>query len=151
MSLLIKTVQKLLDRDLTVLEKEISSYPSDAELWKVAGDIKNPAGNLCLHLCGNLQYYIGAVLGNSGYVRNRDAEFSTKGLSKEELLNEIAKTRKAVSKALENLNPNVLETIYPVEVFKDPMTTGYFLIHLCAHLGYHLGQINYHRRLLQML
>lgn len=150
MSLLIKTVQKLLDRDLAVLEKEISSYPSDADLWKVAGDIKNPAGNLCLHLCGNLQYYIGAVLGNSGYVRNRDAEFSTKGLSKEELLNEIAKTRKAVSKALENLNPTILETIYPVEVFKDPMTTGYFLIHLSAHLGYHLGQINYHRRLLQM-
>lgn len=150
MSLLIKTVQKLLDRDLAVLEKEISTYPSDAELWKVAGDIKNPAGNLCLHLCGNLQYYIGAVLGNSGYVRNREAEFSTKGLSKEELLNEIAKTRKAVSKALENLNPTVLETIYPVEVFKDPMTTGYFLIHLSAHLGYHLGQINYHRRLLQM-
>ncbi len=150
MSLLIKTVQKLLDRDLAVLEKEISSYPSDAELWKVAGDIKNPAGNLCLHLCGNLQYYIGAVLGNSGYVRNRDAEFSTKGLSKEELLNEIATTRKAVALALENLNPNVLETIYPVEVFKDPMTTGYFLIHLSAHLGYHLGQINYHRRLLPM-
>lgn len=150
MSLLIKTVQKLLDRDLAVLEKEISSYPSDAELWKVAGDIKNPAGNLCLHLCGNLQYYIGAVLGNSGYVRNRDAEFSTKGLTKEELLNEIATTRKAVAAALENLNPTVLETNYPVEVFKDPMTTGYFLIHLSAHLGYHLGQINYHRRLLQM-
>lgn len=150
MSLLIKTVQKLLDRDLAVLEKEISSYSSDADLWKVVGDIKNPAGNLCLHLCGNLQYYIGAVLGNSGYVRNRDAEFSTKGLSKEELLNEIATTRKAVSKALENLNPTVLETIYPVEVFKDPMTTGYFLIHLSAHLGYHLGQINYHRRLLPM-
>ncbi|NOS92497.1 MAG: DinB family protein [Cyclobacteriaceae bacterium] len=149
MSLLIQTVQKLLDRDLAVLEKEISFYATDADLWKIAGDIKNPAGNLCLHLCGNLQYYIGAVLGNSGYVRNRDAEFSTKGLSKEQLLNEIAKTRKAVAAALENLNPTVLETIYPVEVFKDPMTTGYFLIHLSAHLGYHLGQINYHRRLLQ--
>lgn len=150
MSLLIKTVQKLLDRDLAVLEKEISLYTVDADLWKVAGDIKNPAGNLCLHLCGNLQYYIGAVLGNSGYVRNREAEFNTKGLTKEELLNEITKTRKAVAVALENLNPTVLETIYPVEVFKDPMTTGYFLIHLSAHLGYHLGQINYHRRLLQM-
>jgi uncharacterized damage-inducible protein DinB len=151
MSLLIQTVQKLLDRDLAVLEKEISLYTSDSGLWKVAGDIKNPAGNLCLHLCGNLQYYIGAVLGNSGYIRNRDAEFSTKGLTKEELLSEIAKTRKAVSLALQNLNPALLETTYPVEVFKDPMTTGYFLIHLSAHLGYHLGQINYHRRLLQML
>ena len=151
MSLLIQTVQKLLDRDLAVLEKEISLYTADADLWKVAGDIKNPAGNLCLHLCGNLQYYIGAVLGNSGYVRKRDAEFSTKGLSKEQLLSEIAKTRKAVALALDNLNSSVLETIYPVEVFKDPMTTGYFLIHLSAHLGYHLGQINYHRRLLQML
>jgi hypothetical protein len=150
MSLLIQTVQKLLDRDLAVLEKEISLYSSDAGLWNVAADIKNPAGNLCLHLCGNLQYYIGTVLGNSGYVRNRDAEFSTKGLTKEELLNEISKTRKAVALALENLNPTALETTYPVEVFKDPMTTGYFLIHLSAHLGYHLGQINYHRRLLQM-
>ncbi len=150
MSLLIQTVQKLLDRDLAVLEKEISLYSSDAGLWNVAADIKNPGGNLCLHLCGNLQYYIGTVLGNSGYVRNRDAEFSTKGLTKEELLNEISKTRKAVALALENLNPTALETTYPVEVFKDPMTTGYFLIHLSAHLGYHLGQINYHRRLLQM-
>ncbi len=150
MSLLIQTVQKLLDRDLAVLEREISQYPSDAGLWKVSCDIKNPAGNLCLHLCGNLQYYIGAVLGNSGYVRHRDAEFSTKGLNKEELLSEIAKTRKAVTEALENLNPTALETTYPLEVFKDPMTIGYFLIHLSAHLGYHLGQINYHRRLLQM-
>lgn len=150
MSLLIQTVQKLLDRDLAILEKEISQYLSDTGLWKVAGDIKNPAGNLCLHLCGNLQYYIGAVLGNSGYVRDRDAEFSTKGLTKAELLTEIAKTKKAVSSALQKLNPTELETTYPVKVFKDPITTGYFLIHLSAHLGYHLGQINYHRRLLQM-
>jgi uncharacterized damage-inducible protein DinB len=145
---ILTSVQELMLRDLSKLRQEINAYPSDDQLWIIAGDIKNSAGNLCLHLCGNLQHYIGAVLGQSGYVRNRDAEFSTRGLSKTALLKELDATLNIVPKTLATLNPELLDQQYPEDVFGKSMTTGYFLIHLAGHLNYHLGQINYHRRLL---
>jgi uncharacterized damage-inducible protein DinB len=148
MSLLINTVRELMLRDLVKLRKEIEAYPTNESLWTIQGEIKNPAGNLCLHLCGNLQHYMGAVLGKSGYVRNRDAEFSTRGLTKETLLKEIDTTLSIVPKTFENLEPSHLDQEYPENVFNRPMTTGHFLIHLAGHLNYHLGQVNYHRRLI---
>ena len=147
MSLLLESTKKLILRDLAVLEKEIASYQTEEQIWEVKKGITNSAGNLCLHLCGNLQYYIGSVLGNTGYQRNRDLEFSAKNISKQILIDEIQLTKKAVSETLTHLSKEETEKLYPVEVFKEPMTTGHFLIHLSAHLGYHLGQINYHRRL----
>jgi hypothetical protein len=149
MNSFIQSIQKIIDRDLTVLEKELALYSSEDLIWAVRGDIKNSTGNLSLHLCGNLQHYIGAVLGNSGYTRNRDNEFAAHGIPKIELLNEISKTKNSVALALGSLQQNVLSMPYPEEVFKVPMTTEYFLIHLTLHLGYHLGQINYHRRMIQ--
>ena len=144
----IYSIQTILDRDLKRLEEEISLYPSEETLWTIAGTIKNPAGNLCLHLCGNLQHYIGAVLGGSDYIRNRDREFAARNISREALISEILKTKVAVRSALEKLDPKKLDDTYPEQVFSYSMTTAYFLIHLTSHLGYHLGQINYHRRLL---
>jgi uncharacterized damage-inducible protein DinB len=135
-------------RDLATLEKEISLYPAEDSVWLSSRDIKNSAGNLCLHLGGNLPHYIGAVLGKSGYIRNRENEFSAMGISKEKLIAEIRQTKAAVTNALEKLNDGELGKTFPEEVFNAPMTTQYFLIHLTAHLCYHLGQINYHRRLL---
>ena len=144
----IYSIQTILERDLKRLEEEISLYPSEETLWTIAGTIKNPAGNLCLHLCGNLQHYIGAVLGGSDYKRNRDREFAVRNISRETLISEIQKTKVAVRSALEKLDPNILDDTYPEQVFSYSMTTSYFLIHLASHLGYHLGQINYLRRLL---
>jgi len=144
----ITSIDKLLERDLNKLELEINLYPSDEMLWLIDKDIKNSAGNLCLHLCGNLQHFIGAVLGNSGYVRNREHEFAAKGISRKELIAEITSTKSAVQAALQKLDSSLLEKEYPLQVFNYPMTTMFFLIHLTAHLEYHLGQINYHRRLL---
>lgn len=149
MNSFIQSIQKIIERDLTVLEKERTFYSSEDLIWAVRGDIRNSAGNLSLHLCGNLQHYIGAVLGNSGYTRNRDNEFAAHGMPRIELLNEIGKTKNSVALALGSLQQNVLSMPFPEEVFKVPMTTEYFLIHLIAHLGYHLGQINYHRRMIQ--
>jgi len=146
-NLLTSSIQKLLIRDLDKLSSELSLYQDEKLMWKLQGEIKNPAGNLCLHLCGNLQFYIGSVLGNTGYVRNRDNEFALRNIAKEELLNEIARAKKAVEETLPRLTESQLHTNYPVDVFGYPMTTGFFLIHLSAHLGYHLGQVNYHRRL----
>jgi uncharacterized damage-inducible protein DinB len=145
----VETLLKLFDRDLLRLEEEINLYQSEEAIWRISGEIKNTAGNLCLHLCGNLQYYIGANLGRISYIRNRDNEFAAKGLSKAELIAEVQKTRQAVRESLETLKPSILEIEYPEKVYDYPMTTGYFLIHLTAHLNYHLGQINYHRRILQ--
>ena len=141
-------ISKILERDINKLEEEIKLYPADESIWRVDGEIKNSAGNLCLHLCGNLQHYIGAILGKTGYIRNRPNEFAAKGLTKSELIAEIHETRNAVKSTLEKLNVSALQAEYPEKVFEYSMTTSYFLIHLSAHLGYHLGQINYHRRLL---
>ena len=147
MNTTLASLQKLFDRDLEVLYKEIESYPSEATLWLVKGDIKNSGGNLCLHLCGNLQHFVGTILGKTGYVRNRDAEFADKNVPRAKLLGEIRATQTAVKNTLANLDPSTLEKDYPINVFGEPMTTNFFLIHLEAHLNYHRGQVNYHRRL----
>lgn len=144
----IESIAKLIDRDLKKLADEISHYPNEESIWIVKSGIKNPAGNLCLHLCGNLQHYFGTVLGKTGYVRNRDNEFAANNIPKAELLKEIEQTRNAVHETLENLKPSLLLKEYPEKVFEHPMTSMHFFTHLSAHLGYHLGQVNYHRRLL---
>jgi hypothetical protein len=149
MMIIIETLLKVFDRDLQRLEEEINLYQSEEAIWRLDGEIKNTAGNLCLHLCGNLQHYIGANLGHTSYVRNRDNEFAAKGISKTDLVAEVQKTRQTVRETLETLKPSVLEAEYPEKVYEDSMTTAYFLIHLTAHLNYHLGQVNYHRRILQ--
>jgi hypothetical protein len=139
----------LFEREVDKLEAEISQYPDEPSIWKIEGDIKNSAGNLCLHLCGNLQHYIGARLGNSGYQRNRPLEFSTKNVPQARLIQEIRKTKEAVVKALKKSDDTSLFNTYPEEVLGYPMTTVFFLNHLFGHLGYHLGQINYHRRMIR--
>jgi hypothetical protein len=149
MIIIVETLIKLFDRDLQRLEEEINLYQTEESLWKVSGEIKNPAGNLSLHLCGNLQHYIGAVIGHTSYIRNRDNEFAAKGLTKAELIAEIQKAKQTVHDTLENIKPSILEAEYPEKVYDYPMTTAYFLIHLASHLNYHLGQVNYHRRLIQ--
>ena len=146
---MIETLDKLFQRDLENLKTEISSYKDEENLWEISGDVKNSAGNLCLHLCGNLQHFIGAVLGNSGYIRNRDAEFSRKNVPLKELVKEIELTTTDVVKTLKKLKEVQLGEKFPINVFGYEMTTEYFLIHLITHLNYHLGQINYHRRLLE--
>jgi uncharacterized damage-inducible protein DinB len=149
MSSFIASINELILRDLNKLEKEISAYPDEQSIWKIDSQITNSAGNLCLHLCGNLQHYFDAVLNNSGYVRNRDLEFSSRNVPRKKLLEEINKAKEAVSSTLATFPVERLEMDYPEKVFESTsMTTQHFFIHLSAHLGYHLGQINYHRRLL---
>lgn len=142
------TLIEIYERDLGKLRTEIGQYSEEADLWKTTGEISNSAGNLTLHLFGNLNHFIGAVLGGSGYVRDRDAEFSASGVSREKLVEEIDKTRSVVTATLKNLTDEDFAKIYPIEVFGHPMTIEFFLVHLTTHLNYHLGQINYHRRLL---
>ncbi|MDE5430927.1 DUF1572 family protein [Elizabethkingia meningoseptica] len=145
---MIETLQNLFKRDLLQLKAEIEAYQSEENIWKTAQQISNSAGNLCLHLVGNLNYYIGNTIGNSGYVRDRPAEFSKKNVPRTELINMIEDTIVVLNNTLNSLQDNDLKKEYPLVVFEDKMSTEFFFTHLTTHLGYHLGQINYHRRLL---
>lgn len=138
----------LFQKDLDKLKEEINLYPKDENLWQIKEGISNSGGNLCMHITGNLQHYIGAVLGNSDYVRNRDAEFRLKNVPRDKLLEDIAITREVVTDTLEQLSKNDLQKDYLYPVGDEKTNTSYFLIYLLSHLNYHIGQINYHRRII---
>jgi len=146
--MLTDTLIKLFTRDLSALKREVNLYKDERNLWVVTDHISNCAGNLCLHLLGNLNHFIGAVLGDSGYVRQRELEFSLKDVPKSELIQQVEDTITVVTNTLESLTEQDLQKEYKRRVFEDTMTTEYFLVHLTTHLTYHLGQINYHRRLI---
>jgi uncharacterized damage-inducible protein DinB len=143
-----ETIEQLLIRDINKLKQEITAYEDETLLWKTVEGIGNSAGNLCLHLIGNLNTYIGATLGNTGYVRNRELEFSSKDIPREWMMENIDQVLVNIKDTFERISDEMLQQLYPSEVLGYPMTTLYFLLHLQAHLNYHLGQINYHRRIL---
>ena len=145
---MIEVLKSLFIRDLKRLRKEVTLYKNEGNLWKLENDISNTAGNLACHLVGNLKWFVGAQLGNTGYVRKRDLEFSEKNIPRDEILKRINETSEAVESTLNGLSHEDLDKDYPLEVFGSKMTVGYFLVHLSGHLMYHTGQINYHRRLL---
>jgi uncharacterized damage-inducible protein DinB len=146
--MLIQTLQMLFDRDLKRLKNEIELYKDERLLWYTENNIANSAGNLCLHLIGNLNTYIGKEIGKTNYIRDREVEFSLKNVSQIELLDKIDETTVIVRNSLNKLNADDLKAEYPVMVFDQSTSTEYLLVHLTTHLTYHLGQINYHRRLL---
>jgi uncharacterized damage-inducible protein DinB len=143
-----ETLKTIFNRDLKKLYTEIEMYNNEALLWKTEKNISNAAGNLCLHLIGNLNTYIGKVLGNTNYVRNRELEFSLKNIPASQLLAQIESTIEVVNNTLDKLSDEALQYEYPILVFETKTSTAYLLLHLATHLNYHLGQINYHRRLL---
>lgn len=145
---MIPTLKTMFRRDLDKLRQEIAAYKSEQRLWYTEKGIANGGGNLCLHLVGNLNAYIGAEIGKTGYVRNRPEEFSLKNIPRAELLKMIEETAAVVDVSLDKLAETDLDREYPLLIFEQKTTTGYFLVHLATHLAYHLGQINYHRRLL---
>lgn len=146
--MLIKTLSTLFVRDLKKLHHEIEMYQNEQNLWRIDKNILNSAGNLTLHLIGNLNTYIGSILGNTTYIRNRENEFSLKNIPRNELLLKINETIEMVSLVIRNLSESELNEEYPILVFEEKTSTQFLLIHLSTHLTYHLGQINYHRRLL---
>ncbi|MFN8348867.1 MAG: DUF1572 family protein [Spirosomataceae bacterium] len=148
--MLTSTLIALFDRDLTKLKNELLSYQSEEAIWKTQAAIPNSAGNLALHLIGNLNAFIGAEIGKTGYVRNRPLEFSASFVPRTQLVNDIEATIQIIKEALPHLTEEDYLAEYPLLVFEEKTSTGYFLIHLAVHLGYHLGQINYHRRLLDI-
>jgi len=141
-------VGRMLERELIAFRREIELFPDDASLWRVAPGITNPAGTLALHVAGNLRHFIGAVLGGSRYVRDRDAEFGRRGLSRQEVTAELERAEDEIEPAILALTESILAAPYPVAVGGVTLPTGRFLIHLAVHTGFHLGQAGYLRRAL---
>jgi len=138
---------ELFERDLAKLKTEVE-LTNDRDLWQTREGVTNSIGNLTLHLCGNLKHFVGAILGETGYIREREREFSDKNVSKADLYANLGETREVVISTLQKLTQEQLNATYPKKVFDKDMTGMQFLIHLHSHLNYHLGQINYLRRIL---
>lgn len=146
--MLTNTLKKLFERDLNKLKSELELYQNEANLWSVQKNISNSAGNLCLHLLGNLNHFIGATLGKTNYIRNRELEFSSKNIPRTALLAQIDEVLLIINTSLDKLQEQDLQDDFPILVFVEKTSVEFFLVHLSTHLAYHLGQINYHRRLI---
>lgn len=133
-------------RDLGAIAAQVEAYPDEDDIWKLVPGISNSAGTFALHLAGNLQAYFGAQLGDTGYVRDRDAEFATRDVPRQELLRQLHDAQDAVRTTLAKIRDEDLDAEYPIEVGGVRLRTGLFLLHLATHLSYHLGQMDYHRR-----
>ncbi|WP_113663204.1 DinB family protein [Pedobacter nanyangensis] len=145
--MLANTLTALFERDLKRVINELELYTNETDLWRIEKGIANSAGNLALHLIGNLNTYIGKEMGKTGYVRNREMEFSLKDVPREELIAKLNDTIAIIKNALQNVSDEAMQQEYPLLVLQEKTSTQYFLVHLSTHLNYHLGQINYHRRL----
>ena len=137
------------ERDLRKLIEEINLFRNEEDLWRTAGSVKNSCGNLVLHIIGGLNYLIGTTLAKTGYVRNRDQEFIRKGVDRKELVAELEKLIPLINKTISSLTAEDLESDYPIFFDKPNTSTRYVLIQLSLHLNYHLGQVNYLRRILE--
>lgn len=143
------SIAALLERDLAGFEREIGLFPDDGMVWRTLPGVQNSAGNLALHIAGNLQHFVGAVLGGSAYVRDEDGEFSRRSGSRREIVEELQKAAVAVRTVLPNLSDDILQRDFPeVLIPNRRIQTLRFLLHLCAHASFHLGQAGYLRRAL---
>jgi hypothetical protein len=145
---LIDDVRRILVRELEALAREVELFPDDDTLWRTAPGVTNSAGNLALHACGNLKHFVGAVLGSTGYVRERPAEFATRSGRREDVARQVRETAEVVAKALAGVPESALDAPYPEPHDGVQLPCGRFLLHLCVHLAFHLGQAGYLRRAL---
>lgn len=145
--MLVDAVCAILDRDLQALAREVQAYPDDASLWQLPEGVLNSTGTLVLHLTGNIQHYVGARLGGTGYVRDRAAEFAARDVPRATLLRQIEAASAAVRVAADKLDDDTLRADFPEVVAGMRVAVGEYLIHLVSHFDYHLGQVDYHRRM----
>jgi len=141
-------IEMMLLRELEGFEREVSLYPDDETLWKTLPGVTNSTGNLAMHVAGNLQHYVGTVLGGKGYVRNRDAEFARRSGTRDHVVAELRKASAVVRDVLPRVSEETLAGEFPESVMGMRFTASTFLVHLCAHAGFHLGQAGYLRRTL---
>ncbi len=137
------------ERDIRKLIEEVNLFKNEGDLWRTQGSVKNSSGNLVLHIVGGTNYLIGATLAHTGYIRNRDQEFIRKDVARKDLVVQLEELIQMISKTLNGLTPEEMEAEFPVFFDKPKTSTSYVLIQLLAHLNYHLGQVNYLRRIFE--
>jgi len=142
-----KHINRLLTRDLNKLIEEIKAYPNEADLWIVEKSINNSAGTLALHLVGNLNHFIGHILGGTDYKRDREFEFSGTAVPREEIIEQVEQTIVMINTVIPSLSKERMDQTFEFD-FLGEQSTSFYVMHFVTHLSYHLGQINYHRRLL---
>jgi Protein of unknown function (DUF1572) len=140
---------ELYQRDIEKLITEIDLFKDEENLWKATGTIKNSCGNLALHIIGGLNFHIGTTLANTGYVRNRDQEFITKGVPRKSLTDQLRALIPLIKEAITSMSDERLNEPHPIFFDKENATISYVLTQLLLHLNYHTGQVNYLRRTLE--
>ena len=139
---------KTMLRDLHAMERELALFPDETSVWRTLPGVANSAGNLALHVAGNLRHFIGHVLGGSDYVRDRDREFSQRSGSREDLRAQLAQAEEVLRSVLPVLDAQALDAPYPAAPGGLAVSTGTWLLHLATHLAFHLGQAGTLRRAL---
>ena len=139
-------IQRVMTRELEAFAREVELFPDDDTLWRTVPGVTNSAGNLALHACGNLKHFIGALLGGTGYVRAREAEFATRSGHREDVARQVRETAEIVAGVLSRVPETALAAPYPKPHDGVQLPCGRFLLHLCVHLAFHLGQAGYLRR-----
>ena len=142
-----QTLAAIITRELRAIERELNAYPTEDQIWQLPTGLPNSAGTLALHAAGNLQHFIGAILGGSSYVRDRDAEFNRRNVPRSELVAELHRAAASVQETLPRIDRATLDAPYPLPVANRRLVTSDFLTHLAAHLAYHVGQLDFHRRI----
>lgn len=141
------TIAAIICRELRTLERELNAYPTEAQIWELPAGLPNSAGTLALHAAGNLQHFVGTMLGGTSYVRDRDAEFSRRNVPRADLIEDLRNAERAVRDTLPAMEADRFAETYPLPVANRRVNTGEFMAHLATHLAYHAGQLNYHRRI----
>jgi uncharacterized damage-inducible protein DinB len=142
------SVLTILERDLGKVITELNAFQREQNIWALRGKINNTSGNLALHISGAVNHFIGAVLGNNGYQRNREKEFSDKNIPRDEVILRIHEAIATVRSILPSIDEAEMQKEFPEKIGGQTLSKGFFLTHLISHINYHLGQINYHRRLM---
>jgi hypothetical protein len=147
--MLSKVLANFYEKDLRKLIEEVNLFRNEENLWKTLGTVKNSSGNLVLHIIGGLNHFFGAILAHTGYVRNRDLEFSKKGVARKDLVAQLEALIPTVNATLASITPEQMDAEYPIPFDDAKNSNSYVLVRLLVHLDYHLGQVNYLRRILE--
>ena len=142
----IESIHRIMIRELQGLKSELLAYQNEGDIWRSVPGLPNTAGTIGLHVAGCLQHFVGAQLGDSGFVRDREAEFSRRDVSVAEIVGELDQTIAALDETFARLEEAAMERPFPQEIAGVRPTVGEYLVHLLSHLAYHLGQVDYHRR-----
>ncbi len=137
---------EILERDLNRLNEEIRLLENEKDLWSVRGKVNNSIGTLAVHLCGSLQHFIGSVIGKTAYVRDRNLEFGIRNVPSSKIISDIEETMIMLKDVLGGLSDADMENEFPIELLGKKRSFGFVLAQMCAHVNYHLGQVNYYRR-----